>query len=328
MLPRARSYTYEAAISSMPHAASSARELVGRLRDRLAISSAIWMREAGGPFEGVDPASAAEASIPAESARAVVVLHERGWGTASPAAIDRAEIERRLARDGPGFLCLVLMDDAPAPGWAVDAGATVIGETPGDECVAEIVRAIRDQGGRVPADSQESARARAEAAARCVRERGAFLGSHRSVAPCLREFETIADEITRRLVSLGEPVSLVKSQVQRAPGRCMIQLGEVALTLSWLPYGSAATSDGRLMIIQWAGTVRRGTDRTPERGWGQLGPASATVLREETLVADATAALEWRWRREGSALHWFTSRELAARCVDRLVAARHEHSAR
>lgn len=318
MVADSPTYTYDAALSSPGHAITATRELIERVRDRLAMAGGIWRRELA-VAPGSDASSVAE--LPADEARTIVVLHEQGWGTSGPTADDQEMIVRRLTRDGPGFLCLLLLDDTPAPAWTKGAAVSVVSGTSIDASAELILRAIRSQGGHVVADSRERALVRRESTARCAQYRDVFLASHRAVSQRVREFEDIADEIGRRVSGLGEKPAAGSRPVQRWPGRCMVQLGPVALTLSWLAHGGSVPAVGRLVVTRWAGIVRHGTDRTPERG-GRVGPASATVLREEVFLADATAALSWCWRREGSALQWYTSRELAARCVDGLTAAR------
>ncbi|HVE77257.1 MAG TPA: hypothetical protein VNA89_00210 [Gemmatimonadaceae bacterium] len=309
---------YEAAISSSEYDTTSARLLADRVRARLADAGAIWTREpAAAVLGGALP-------LPADAARTVVVLHGRMWGRTPATRDDRVAIEQRLGREGPGFVRVLLLDDAPPPAWAAPA-ASVVAAAEIDDCVNVVVGAIREQGGLTRTDAPAEVAARAVAVESRSRERDAFLGSHRSALACTRERDRRGDEIERRAASLATDGRAGKVDIQRAPGRCMVQIGDVALTLSWIRAQGDLVAGGRLMIIEWAGIVRRGTDKVPERAGARAAGQPPAALWEDVMLADATAAGEWRWRREGTALGWYTSQELGALCVDTLAARLREN---
>jgi hypothetical protein len=169
-----------------------------------------------------------------------------------------------------------------------------------------------------PARSESDAIAAAAAELR-AHDRETFLGSARALPACARELDRLADDIARRITAAGASEEAgTPPEVRRSPGRCIVQLGPVALTLSWLRSRSGTVAEGRLMIVEWEGTVGRGGGYTPERYSSPNGRA-ATLVREEILMADATSERDWLWRQEEGASGECTSPELAERCVASLL---------
>jgi hypothetical protein len=152
-------------------------------------------------------------------------------------------------------------------------------------------------------------------------DREAYLGSSRSLPACGRELERLADEIAKRANAVDPELAGSKAEIRRSPGRCIVQLGPVALTASWVRSRTDTVSEGRLLVVEWQGVVARGPqlsfERTPSRPSGP----PAKIVREEVLLADATSERDWRWRREddSSGAAMFATSELAARCIDGLV---------
>jgi hypothetical protein len=167
-----------------------------------------------------------------------------------------------------------------------------------------------------------------DAEARRAEARETFLGSTRALPICAREFERLADDIARQAAAADVGSAELKAEVRRAPGRCIVQLGPVALTVSWVRARAGTVSEGRLLVVEWQGTVGRGTERIPERGLAPLAGKPATLLREDVLMVDATSERDWRWRRESAPAVGYDSRELAALCVRSLVATLRAESGR
>ena len=110
--------------------------------------------------------------------------------------------------------------------------------------------------------------------------------------------------------------------VRLSPGRTIVQLGPVALTLTWLRSTLGHVSDGELLVVVWRGAVHPSRKHEPERR--SDGPATfATTLWEDTLSVEAADEQSWRWR--GAAVDGaaWTSTALAERCVERLQQAYH-----
>jgi hypothetical protein len=304
---------YDTAILGAEYESDTARFLADRLRARLDESRCVWMR---------DPSMAdAEGTTTTDvcgSARTVVVLHDRLWGRTAPTIDDRVALEARIARGAGSSIFFVPLDEAALPSWARKAKAADLGKKSLDESIDMLLESIEKQGGRLRPDVDATARATADE--RLVRDRDSYLGSHRSGPACARELERLADDVIQRVESLERDEAAGEIEVRRGAGRCIIQLGPVALTMSWIRSRTDAVIEGRLMIMEWDGIVRRGTDQVPERAPVRHAYQPATLLREDVFVADAATEQTWRWRRDGQALGTYTSRDLAARCMASLTA--------
>jgi len=147
---------------------------------------------------------------------------------------------------------------------------------------------------------------------RTLQQRDSFLGSHRAITHLGREFDRLAAEVTKRAATVNRDDTEIPLEVHRVPGRCTVQLGPVALTLSWVRTRPDTVATGRLMIIEWEGQVGRSLPSSGPR---------AIPLRETVLRADATRVEDWQWKSDDVAGYAYDSTELAAHCVDSLAYA-------
>jgi hypothetical protein len=306
---------YDTAILGAEYESDTARFLAERLRARLAEARSVWTRDP--MMADVESSTADEVCA---NARTVVVLYDRLWGRTSPTSDDRTILEARIARGGGSSIFFVSLDETAMPSWARKAKATDLSKKALDELIDTLLESIRESGGRVRTEVTEDASARTANDERVVRERDTYLASHRSGPACGRELERLADDVVQRVESLERDEAAGEIEVRRGAGRCIIQLGPVALTMSWIRSRTDAVIEGRLMIMEWDGIVRRGTDQVPERAPVRHTFRPATLLREDVFVADAATEQNWRWRRDGRALGTYTSGELAARCLASLTA--------
>lgn len=145
-----------------------------------------------------------------------------------------------------------------------------------------------------------------------------FIDTARALTICARELESLADEIARLVKEIDVEPEATKPEVRRAPNRCIVQLGPIALTVSWLRGHSETVSAGRLLVIEWTGVVGRAAERTPERSLGVSEREPAAILRESVFRASATNADDWRWKGESQAKDGLSSLELAASCIGML----------
>ena len=136
--------------------------------------------------------------------------------------------------------------------------------------------------------------------------------SHRAITHLGREFDRLAAEVTKRVATVNRDDVETPLEVHRVPNRCTVQLGPVALTLSWVRTRPDTVATGRLMIIEWEGRIGRA---------GSTGGPGAVPLRETVLRADATRVDDWQWRSDEVAGYAYDSNELAAHCVDSLAYA-------
>ena len=82
-----------------------------------------------------------------------------------------------------------------------------------------------------------SSTARQLAEGRDSRDPQAFLGTHRALAACSREVARVSGEVVGGAVSLHAAGIADKPVTRQSPGRCIVQLGPVALTITWLMSG-------------------------------------------------------------------------------------------
>src|SRR5216117_1759256 len=146
-----------------------------------------------------------------------------------------------------------------------------------------------------------------------VLDREEFLDSHRALAVCAREFDRLAEDVSKRVMDLQDEAKGLKADVRRSPGRCIVQLGPVALTLSWLRTRAETVSQGRLLIVEWHGTVGANGAQEYVNGVPTIAVSqTAKVVRESVFIADANDEKSWTWRREGkTGRKAYRSQELA-----------------
>lgn len=133
-----------------------------------------------------------------------------------------------------------------------------------------------------------------------VLDKEEFLDSHRALAVCAREFDRLADDVGKRVMDLEDEAKGLKADVRRSPGRCIVQLGPVALTISWLRTRGETVSQGRLLIVEWNGTVGANGAQEYVNGVPTVAVTqTAKVVRETVFVAEASDEKSWTWRREG-----------------------------
>jgi hypothetical protein len=168
---------------------------------------------------------------------------------------------------------------------------------------------------------------------RDAQDRPSFVASHRALAVCTREFGRLAGEVALGLTALNVAGEMEKALVVQSPGRCIAQVGPVALTITWLRSRLDVVADGELLVVVWHGNVAPPSARFRERvmkgpasGTAGAGP-SAQALWEEVLSVSADSEESWRWQPTGAsatadaASTSYTSTALAARGVERLRAA-------
>ncbi len=148
--------------------------------------------------------------------------------------------------------------------------------------------------------------------------RQAFLNSHRALAVCTREFSRLADDIIGAAKVFARERDLDAPTVRKAPDRCIVQLGPVALTVAWLRNGSDSPANGELLAIAWRGIIAPRGDHLPERLSARHVPKVPITVWEETLVASATSEASWHWHPEDLTREGYASPELAQRCLDQL----------
>jgi hypothetical protein len=166
--------------------------------------------------------------------------------------------------------------------------------------------------------------------ARADEGRASFITSHRATAACARELARLYDAIADGLgawesESTDAAMTLAEAPVvRRAPTRCLVQAGPVALTVAWLQKAQGTVADGELLVVVWNGAVAVQAPRGFERTVDRAGASSATVVWETVLSATAESEAEWAWIPAGVADLALSSTTLAEQCLERLRAAHAE----
>jgi hypothetical protein len=157
-------------------------------------------------------------------------------------------------------------------------------------------------------------------APRTWREPPPFTESYRARAVCVREVAQLSNEIARRLRARHAAGDAAEPGVSQSPGRCIVQLGPVALTVTWLRSRLDVVAEGQLMVVVWQGAVGPGTRQVPER-INARATASARVLWEDAFVVVAQDEASWRWHSDAAHASDCTTLALVDRCVERLSSA-------
>jgi hypothetical protein len=162
--------------------------------------------------------------------------------------------------------------------------------------------------------------------------RGSFITSHRAANACARELSRLHGAIADGLAAWGadspaggaEPSLADAPVVRRTPGRCLVQVGPVALTVAWLQRAQGTVADGELLVVVWRGAVAVQTMRGFERTADRVGASSAVPVWERVFVANADSEAAWAWVPAGTADVTLSSTALADQCIERLRAAHAE----
>lgn len=156
------------------------------------------------------------------------------------------------------------------------------------------------------------------------REGQPFLETHRALAACTREFGRLADGVVHGVAGLRAAGVEEQPVVRQSPGRCIVQLGPVALTVAWLRSTLDSVAKGELLVVVWQGAVAPPREHHPERTATAHATRSASVLWEQALTVVAPTDALWTWKPDSAGSEGYSSAELAAECVQRLGAAYEE----
>lgn len=151
--------------------------------------------------------------------------------------------------------------------------------------------------------------------------RGEFLAHPRAAVLCAREFDRLSDHLAATVTTGAATGHLTNADVRRAPGRCIVQLGPVALTVSWVRARVDTVADGRLLVIEWLGVVGRAPMVSTERpSPADVQRSGAKLLSEIVLRADALSERDWFWSDEAPPQVRYRSPDLAEHCAASLWA--------
>lgn len=157
-------------------------------------------------------------------------------------------------------------------------------------------------------------------------ERAPYLTTFGALAACTRELSRLSDELFAQTATLAEALAVPPAAVRRPPGRCLIQLGPVALTAVWLRSTLDSAATGQLMVNVWRGAVAPRRRHRAERPGEERSPEPATLLWERVLTAVAADERTWVWQCASTDEMPIRSEALARMCVARLGEAHAEHA--
>lgn len=301
------SFTYDAAISCVAFDSLTARSLLQQLKPRL-------KRPVFAAWEHRDGRKNVVTDVLENDARVVVVLHQRLWGETACTRGDQAALETRVERQGPEFLFVVSLEaDASSPEWVADADAHMSLADDGLEHVVDgIADAVRRAGGVTQAAAQGASHLS------LVRDNitltpahGVATGAYKAASAAQRELRTLIAEIERRVAEARDVIPGVTLDMRHTPERCVVQADGVAVSASWLHRAANASDDGKLLMLEWDGTV------TFPGEAARVG-RHAAVVREQVLLLEQVGN-DWHWRAEDAPTRQYSSADLAALCVQLLV---------
>jgi hypothetical protein len=148
-----------------------------------------------------------------------------------------------------------------------------------------------------------------------------FLTTHRAVAVCARELIHLTEEIVAAVTALRDSLGVEKEVVRKPPGRCMVQLGPVALTAVWLRGNADSIASGQLLVNVWEGNVAPPIDHSWERSGRERNSQPARLVWEMVLVASADAESSWAWIPSVADSAPISASQLASTCAEQLRAA-------
>ena len=151
-----------------------------------------------------------------------------------------------------------------------------------------------------------------------------FLESHRATSVCAREVGIVSQRLVAGAAGLHEGGIADKPVSRQMPGRCIVQLGPVAITAAWICNSQATIGQGELLVIVWRGVVAPPVDIDPERGPSRRASSSATSLWEQSFSPVGSSEDAWCWSPNGRSRDGCNSSDLATSCLERLRRAHAE----
>ena len=135
-----------------------------------------------------------------------------------------------------------------------------------------------------------------------------------------KEFERLTKLIEVAVAELGSQVEDLTCSVRNTPGRCIAQVGNAALTVSWVRTIRDESAGARLMVLEWDGKIEQHHDIIPERTLYRPAPRrTAQLVSETAFTVDADGDDHWFWRKTDDKRTQFESERLAATFIKSLL---------
>lgn len=142
-----------------------------------------------------------------------------------------------------------------------------------------------------------------------------YLSTPRALSAAAREFARLGDSLADGVATEFGASTDRQLTVRRSPDRCIIQVGNAAVTVAWLR-NRHDSAEGELLIIHWRGTVAPSINQQFERARELR--LTATPLSERVFQAEATCETDWMWRSRDEPANRYTSTSLAAFVIEHL----------
>jgi hypothetical protein len=297
-------FTHDVAISAVSYDSMLVADMTTRFARR--IGPAVFTRSKGDELPADSSADTTAAGVMRDSARIVVVLHQRLWGHDAATAADAVALRERVKDKRHKSIRVVRLDDAPMPSWLRTAHHCAIGADGVDPVCDAVIAGVVAAGG--DAMAKPVVVAVEPAPVRPVWSEGqpTYMAQPRAHTAFKREFETLTTELAERVKFESDRLGDKQVEMHTAPSRLVVQLGPVGLSMSWVAGRSGNLSDGRLLVIEWDGAITHG------RAGG--GAKTASPVREQLYRPEAKGPDDWCWRPEGVEGSAYSSRNLAGQC--------------
>lgn len=294
----------DVAISAVSYDSLLVADLSARLATR--VGSGVFWRADRADMRPDPAAGDAASSMMSDSARVVVVLHQRLWGRDGATAADALALRQRVRAKRHKTIRLVKLDQEPIPSWLKTAHVCAISDTGLDHVTTAVISGVVAAGGKVlPAPAIVPIQPVPVRPAWSEGHRS-FMSQPRAQSALKREFDMLSTELAERVKFESDRLGDKQVEIHCAPQRLVVQLGPVGLSMSWMAGRSGNLADGRLLVIEWDGAI------THRRTMGGLKTASPT--REQLYRPEAKGPDDWCWKPEGGEGSSYSSRDLAGQC--------------
>ncbi|HET7584380.1 MAG TPA: hypothetical protein VFK13_05700 [Gemmatimonadaceae bacterium] len=252
-------------------------------------------------------------------ARLVVILYRAEWGQTKWTRVESEAITDRFLDQGPDFLFVVTMDEAPPPKWLPEK---LIRLRFADFGVQEAVGAIKaralSQGSVVSRPSTAFLALRAQEAADFERQRNTLMKNEHGVQQAQKEAERLVQLIRERAEEAIAAAPGLELHFGSEVDWCVIRAPGVAVRVSYRNNIINVLDEARLEVVDLRGAVLL----PGESGFPFRKPKR---IHEIEYRPELTRASGWCWRRpDGSCA---TSEEIADQCLPSMFSLIHRLNA-
>jgi hypothetical protein len=273
-----RRFAHDLAISAVPFDAMLVADVLELVSPRLQTVTT-WPGVSNGDVEGARP-------LRENESRVALVLYQRLWGHDLLTEMDELALRQRMQHRRSSVL-LVLLDETKPPDWLASIPKRDLATSGVDEIARFVCDAIATQGGAV-SDAPDPIPPSPRLSLSTWPEPVPFLAQFRAHGTLRRELDLLTIALRGHFRGRDVRSNDCPFEFLATPNRLFARVAGVAVSLSWLAGRGGAVSDGRLLVVEWAGVA------PASRGLAAL--AAAEPVRERVYRAEALDGLSWRWR--------------------------------